>query len=191
MTIDIAKFNKINVIDSCAIWNVLSCDLFFLRAFEYQCNFIVTGYVEYECLVKARAVPSKMDDEIKTKFRRLLTSGKFSRQTLTIEDIQEVEVMRASKKLGRGELASIAYAKKIGQSVLTDDRKARTYAKEILGSDRAQTTPHLFGHLILKNLITETEVEGIIQDHNACGRPLEKYFRECFLYALQIRLMMQ
>ena len=70
MTIDITSFHKVNIIDSCSIWNILCCNLFYSRALENQCEFSITKYVEYECLYKPRSNESSFDTEIKKRLHR-------------------------------------------------------------------------------------------------------------------------
>jgi hypothetical protein len=88
-------------------------------------------------------------------------------------------------------LSSIAFAKKISQAFLTDDLAARKFAAAALGADRVQTTPQLFGHLVYKRLILESEVSEVITNHKRVGRPLEPYLREASNEAFRLQLMIK
>jgi predicted nucleic acid-binding protein len=188
MTINITIFSKINVIDTCAIWNLISCNLFYSRAIESQCFFSLTRFVEYECLLKKRHAPTASELQMQGRLRQELAKGKFRVHTLSVADIQDIQILDLRKKLGMGELSSIAFAKKINQCFLTDDQPARRFASPILGNDKVQTVPQLLGFLIYKRIITDGEVDEIIKDHSACGRTLEQYFREVKKEALRIML---
>lgn len=189
MTIDITSFRNINVIDCCAVWNVLSSATFYARSLEINCHFSMTKYVEYECLRKPRKSESKEESELKSTLVKEMNKGRFNSFPLSIQDLQDSEIASSRKKLGLGEVSSIAFAKKISHAFLTDDRAARLFATNLLGKDRVQTTPQLFGHLVYKRMILDSEVAQIIIDHKRVGRPLEPYLKEASTEALRILLM--
>lgn len=191
MRINIKIFNKINIIDSCAIWNILSCNIVYTAAIANGLHFSFTKFVEYECLVRQRSSPSQSDLSLQARLREQLTKGNFKSHSISISDIQEIDILTSRKRLGLGELSSIVFAKKIGQSFLTDDQKARTLASTILGKEKVQTTPHLLGYLFHERHIIDGDLEQIINDHKAHDRPLEPYFRQVYEEALQIRLFDQ
>ena len=189
MSINYTTFNKINVIDTCAIWNLLSSNMLYSLSIEIKCFFSLTKFVEYECIHKSRKNPSEEEVLLQIKLRNEIKKGKFLCHSLSISDIQDIEILQLRKSLGIGELSSIAFARKINQSFLTDDQKGRKFAKEILGNDRVQTTPHLLGYLVYERKIIDGEIDQIIIDHKKFSKPLEPHFRTAHNEALRIRLM--
>lgn len=187
MTIDITKCNKINIIDSCSIWNLLSSLILYKAVQDNHFFFSFTKYVEYECLYKPRA--SNTDDKIKARFIEQIKECKFSCYGITIDDLQDPDIKKYRKRLGIGELSSIAFCKKTDQIFLTDDQNARKIAKNILGHNKVQTIPHILGWLFYSRHLGDGDLEPIIREHISFGRPLEKYFREVHLEALRIRCL--
>jgi hypothetical protein len=100
MTIDITVFRNINVIDCCAIWNVLSCNIFYSRSQEMNCHFSMTKYVEYECLRKPRARVTEGEVALRATLVREMGKGKFESFSLSIQDLQDSEIVNSRKKLG-------------------------------------------------------------------------------------------
>ena len=191
MEIDITRFEKVNIVDCCAIWNILSSKLLLAAAFNANCYFTITKFVEYECLLKKRKESKKEDEELKIKLKKLLDGKKMESFALSISDLQEVELLRNRKRLGLGELSSIAFAKKTYQAFLTDDQKARKLAKEILGKDKIQTTPQLLGWLFCGSLLFESDIYTIINEHKNYGGPLEEYFLKVHQEYLRISLFIK
>ncbi|MFL5738624.1 MAG: hypothetical protein ACJ75B_00295 [Flavisolibacter sp.] len=187
MTIDITKCIKINIVDSCAVSNILSSLLLFARLDSSGFFFSVTKYVEYECLYKSRAKADVADKELQRRLLRHQKNGKFSSHILSIADLQDASIQKYSQQLGTGELSSIAFAKKINQSFLTDDLRARRIAKAILGESSVQTTPHLVGWLFYEGILFDGDLDSLIFEHNNFNRPLEKYFRLVYSEAFRIR----
>lgn len=191
MTIDITTCHKINIIDSCALWNVFSSQVFLSVLEDQQFNFSCTDYVIYECLYSKRSNPTVADDRLQQLTKTKLAQKKLTKHPLTIEDLQDEQILKYRKKLGRGELSSIAFAKKTNLCFLTDDKQARKLATEILGKGRVQTTPLLLGFLLFKGYLGDADLETIINDHKNCERPLEKYFREVHAEAWRIKLLIK
>lgn len=189
MSIDLTRFNKINVIDTCSIWNIISSDKLYLLALEIRCFFSLTKFVEYECLYKPRKNPIAFEILLQKKLKDEIIKGKFESHSLSIADIQDAQILALRKSIGIGELSSIAFARKINQNFLTDDQKGRKLAISILGNEKVQTTPQLLGYLVFDRRIIDGELEQIIKDHNEYSRPLERHFRYVHDEALRIRLM--
>jgi len=185
---DLATFYKHNIIDSCSISNILSSLTLYRAAQLAQCQFYCTHYVIYECLHKR---PNNISDAFQT-FRQRLNKvkehGDFQPLTISIEDLQEVEILESRKKLAKGELSSIVMAKKLGQAFMTDDQKARRLACKYMEPQKVQTTPHLFGWLIFTSALSDGDKDLIISEHNKMGRPLAKVFDTMYLKALELRL---
>ena len=106
----------------------------------------------------------------------------------SLEDLQEIEILERRKKLGKGELSSIAFAKRTRQAFLTDDKNALKLALEVLPSGHVQTTPDLFCWLIFEQLLGDSDKQVVISQHESLKRPLKEQFEECYLLALQYRL---
>lgn len=188
MAIDPSKFQLINILDTCAVWNILSSKILYSIAKDAKCDFSITEYVKYECLFKRRKTISKKQNDLMDSLRQKQDNGDFRSFYLSIEDLQNVSILEKRRNLGKGELSSIAYSMKINKAFLTDDRKARRFAEDILGKERVQTTPHLFGWLAYKSLILDNDKDGIIAEHVSCERPLKKDFEKMFYTALEYRL---
>lgn len=187
MAIDPSQFQKLNVADTCSIWNILSSQLLYVAAQSAGCSFCCTDFVYYECLNKPRKEYKAEDVEMQNRLRQAIQSGKFKSYHLDLEDLQEVALLQKRKNLGKGELASIAFAKKTNQAFLTDDKKARTLAEEIMVRQFIQTTPHLLGWLFFKNFLSDSDLKPIIHEHKKHNRPLAEYFTEMYRRSLDYR----
>ena len=185
---DPSKFYKMNVVDSCAVWNIISSIRLRTVAYQVGCYFSCTNFVRYECLHKPRKVYKAEDVELQNILKREIKDGKFASYHLNIEDLQEVEILQKRKNLGKGELASIAFAKKISQAFLTDDQGARNLGEEALGHQRVQTTTHLLGWLFFENFLGDSDLQRIIDEHEKYGGKLKKYFQVMYRRALDFRL---
>ncbi|MCF8098422.1 MAG: hypothetical protein K9K65_11305 [Desulfarculaceae bacterium] len=193
MSIDPSKFQLHNLTDACSVWNLLSSLLLFSRSINGGCNFYCTVYVIYECLYKPRKDPTESDKQLIERLKDQRIKGNFNTYPLSIEDLQDYEILQRRKRLGAGEISSIAYAKKTGLVFLTDDQKARKFAIEILGGDFVQTVPHLVSWLCFSDIISEAEVDIIIAQHTEFRRQrrgnLEAFFIKAKDEALRCRLM--
>jgi hypothetical protein len=189
MAIDPSHFHILNVSDTCAVWNVLSSKLLYQSALSSHCVFSCTGYVEYECLFKPRQNKREEDEKLQSRLLIERENGQFKTYHLEIDDLLEVGILEKRKNLGKGELSSIAFAKRTQQSFHTDDTRARKLASQVLGERRVQTTPHLFGWLLFTQVLSDADKEAIIQEHESFDRPLRRYFEEMYMRALKYRLM--
>jgi hypothetical protein len=187
MAIDPSQFHRINVSDTCAVWNLLSSDRLYAAAMEANCDFSITTFVHYECLVKPRKSLTDADQELRRRLIREQARGRFRSHSCAIGDLQHVQVLESRRKLGKGELSSVAFAMKIGQAVMTDDQKARRLA-ESSGHSLTQTTPHLHSWLIFTGRMTDADHALVISQHKAVARPLEPHLRRAYELALQCRL---
>ena len=188
MATDPSQFLLHNVVDTCAIWNVLSSRRLFHSARTAGCMFCCTAYVNYECLKKPRSSPSERGRKLQERLISAQNEGQFSVYHLDIDDLLDVDVLEQRKRLGYGELCSIVFAKRTNQSFLTDDQKARTLAQKTLPSGRVQTTPHLFGWLIFSSQLTDGDRNHVMDEHKSFDRPLAPYFERIYLTALEYRL---
>jgi hypothetical protein len=190
MPIDPSQFGRHNVVDTCAVWNVLSSLCLHSASVSAGCTFCVTGFVNYECLHKPRKRHSDYDAELQQRLRQAQGQGSFRPYMLSIEDLQDVEVLQNRKRLSKGELSSIVFARKTRQALLSDDRKARRLADDVLGRARSQTTPLLFGWLIYNRSLGDGDKDLVVAQHEAVGRPLRRYLEEAYLEALRCRAML-
>ncbi len=191
MRTDPTRFHLLNVIDTCAVWNVLSSRLLYTRAAVVRCSFCCTRFVIYECLYKKRKTTSTEDTELQGRLRAESKNGQFSCQQLDVEDLQDVQVLESRKRLSLGELSSIAFAKKTQQAFMTDDQGARRLAESHIPADLVQTTPQLFGWLFFNGTLQDADKNTIIAEHAAMKRPLGPYLEEMYLWCLEQRLARQ
>ncbi|NDP64785.1 hypothetical protein [Polaromonas sp.] len=187
MAIDPSRFHLINVADTCSVWNVLSSIRLYGASKESHCDFCITSFVHYECLIKPRKTSTTAEIELMRRLRKEQGNGAFKSYSCDIADLQNIRVLQSRKNLGKGELSSIAFAMKIGQAVITDDVKARKLA-ENSGHALAQTTPHLFAWLMFKGHLGDSDRQTVITQHQAMERPLEPHFNTAYEMALQCRL---
>lgn len=132
MAVDPRSFHRLNMVDTCAVWNVLSSKKLYQGAIRAGCMFSCTGFVIYECLVKPRKKMSSHDLELQRRLVAERKNARFSTFNLDVEDLQEVEILERRKKLGKGESSSIAFAKRTNQAFLTDDQKARKLGNDVI-----------------------------------------------------------
>ena len=187
MAIDPSKVHLINVADTCSVWNVLSSARLHAAAKEAHCEFCITSFVRYECLTKPRRTSSPAETELMRRLTQEQTRGGFAAHSCDIGDLQAIKLLESRKKLGKGELSSIAFAMKIGQAIITDDMKARKLA-ENSGHALAQTTSHLFSWLIFKGRLGDSDKATVITQHQSMERPLTPHFEKAYEMALQCRL---
>ena len=191
MAIDPSKFHLVNVADTCSVWNVLSSTTLHSAAKEARCEFCITSFVRYECLYKARKKPpTNTEAELMRRLTHEQGRGGFAAHSCDIGDLQAIKLLESRKRLGKGELSSIAFAMKIGQAVITDDMKARKLAQDS-GHTRIQTTPHLFSWLIFRGRLGDSDKSTVIAQHTAMDRPLAPHFETAYEMALQCRLNAQ
>lgn len=105
MEIDIRSFIRVNVTDSCSVWNIISSQLILSASLNTNCFFSITKFVEYECLFKPRSTMVSIELELINKLRVLISAKSFSVHSLTISDLQEIEFLQRRKRLGLGELS--------------------------------------------------------------------------------------
>jgi len=166
MPIDPSIFHPHNIADTCAVWNILSSRTLFSRARDAGVTFVCTHYVVYECLFKPRKKPTSCDQELQRRFRAAQQNLHLDTWRLDVADLQTIEILENRKRLGKGELSSIAFSLKTRQAFLTDDQKARKLAGEILRKPNPQTTPHLFGWLFFTTRLVDSEKKIVIREHN-------------------------
>lgn len=190
MAIDPSKFHLVNVADTCSVWNVLSSRQLYAAAKEAKCEFCITEFVQYECLVKPRTAPTAADLELRDRLEREQTKGCFKAHSCSIADLQAIVDLESRKRLGKGELSSIAFAMRIQQAVITDDQKARklaTNARHAL----TQTTPHLHSWLLFSGFLTDSDHTLIVSQHQEMEGSLGPHLCDARDLALQCKLNAQ
>lgn len=189
MAIDPSKFHRINVADTCSVWNILSSRRLYAAAQEANCEFCMTAFVHYECLVKPRTSPTEADLELRERLKREQSRGKFASHSCSIGDLQAIADLESRKKLGKGELSSIAFASRIRQAFITDDCKARKLS-EIVAQAVTQTTPHMHSWLIFTNRLTDSDHQVVLSQHIEMGGSLAPHLENAYGMALQCKLNM-
>lgn len=187
MAIDPSRFHLVNVADTCSVWNILSSARLHSAAKEARCDFCITDFVSYECLVKPRKSPTDADLELRRRLLAEQRNGGFRAHSCGIDDLQDVTALRDRKRLGMGEISSIAFAMKIRQAVITDDQKARKLATAA-GHALTQTTPHLFSWLIFTGRLGDSDHAVVVSQHEELGGDLQPHLRDAYELALQCRL---
>jgi hypothetical protein len=186
MPVDPRTFYRMNMIDACSVWNLLSSTKLYRAALSNGCVFSCTSFVIYECLHRRRLKTNECDTELQRRLRSERTNGFFKSYSLALEDLQEVEILEKRKRLSKGELSSIVFAKRTGQAFMTDDQKARRLAFEVIPG-LVQTTPHLLGWLLFEGALKDSDRTVVIAEHEELELPLGKYFEETYLIVQQFR----
>jgi hypothetical protein len=177
------------VIDTCAVWNVLSSPTLHLACRNAQFFYALTGFVLYECLSKPRSTAKASDRILQDRLRRARSAGEFTEVTLTVDDLQEVAQLEARRRLSKGELSSIAFARRAAIAFQTDDQKARRLAATALPAEHVQTTPHVLGWLFYERRLIDGDLDLVVREHAECDGILTRYFEQMHQEALRCRLM--
>lgn len=190
MSVDPSSFHMHNVTDTCSVWNILSSQTLYIKAQAAGCSFCITGFVKYELLDKPRKKTHDADRELKGRLRQAHTEGKFSVCACTIDDLQAISSLRLRKSLGKGELSSIAMAKRINLGFLSDDLMALKLSRseKVIAT---QDVPHMLSWLMFSKGLTDGEASQVIDEHVALNRSLKQQLQEakdhsmkCLLNAL-------
>jgi hypothetical protein len=180
---------KAVVADTCAVWNVLSSRVLHGSCINSGFEFALTVFVLYECLHKPRKEVTEEDARLQDRLRTARAKGQFKSYELSIEDLQDVAILEQRKRLSKGELASMAFARRVNLSFQTDDQGARKLASSVLGPDRVQTTPHVLGWLVFSGRLGDGDLSGIVEEHESFERPLRPYFEDLYREAMRCRLV--
>jgi hypothetical protein len=147
-----------------------------------------TQFVRYECLHKHSAnLPER--NELKKRLRERIAAGEIMFCDIELEDLQEVASLEGRLAISKGELSSIAWAKRTGQSFFSDDKKAKLLANSVIDHESIQDTPHLCAWLCIQGSIHEHDEEQIRADLRSLNRFLDPHISNAFRSALEIRLM--
>ena len=189
MSRNVAEIGKWPIVDTCSVWNLLSSNVFVRTCVSQSFEFSITEFVLYECLYKPRKVPSDADLELMRRLREARTRDQFRTVKLTVDDLQDVARLRMRRRVSKGELSSIAFARRAVMNFQTDDQGARKLAIEELPFGSVQTTPHVLGWLFFHGKLADHELRIIIEEHEQVDRPLRKYLEQIYAEAMRCRLM--
>lgn len=185
----IDQIAKAVVMDTCAVWNVLSSTLLHRTCVAMGFEFALTDFVLYECLHKPRKQRKAADEGLQERLRAARARKQFKSYSLSLDDLLEVTVLEQRKRLSKGELAAIAFAKRVNLTFQTDDQGARKLATATLTIDRVQTTPHVLGWLFFEGRLSDGDLSGIVEEHESFERPLRRFFEEMYGEAMRCRLL--
>ena len=189
MSFDPAHFARASVVDTCAVWNMLSSQRLNQAAINSKLHFCITPVVLYECLQKPRPNITEEQQQLMTRLRNERAAGRFPIQECSLEDLLAVSA-KAPGRLGSGELSCIATAYRIRSiSVMTDEKLARRYAQDTLGLS-VETTPRLYGYLHYHLHLGGSDHDHVIAEHERFERrPLTAFLNQTFDHAMRCRLM--
>ena len=185
MNNDITDYYPNNVIDTCAIWNLLSSKTLFETAKQARIKYCITNFVLYECVYKKRSIINNKQQELIKRFKVERAKNTFRNCSITIEDLQNSDVSNIRKKKSKGEISSMIFAKKTGQAFITDDPPARKLANEYLGIDKVQTIPQLFGYCVYKGLLLDSSAKTVIAEHKELEDSITRCLEKIYLQALK------
>jgi len=188
MAVDPRQFHLLNVADTCSIWNILSSKVLFNASIAANCSFSCTAFVYYECMHKPRRNISAEELELQRRMEQQRENGHFQMFHIDLDDLNDLEILEKRRSLSKGELSSMVFARRTQQAFITDDQGARRLASHCMRNDRVQTTPHLFGWLIYSGILGDSDKVDVIREHVRFARPLEKYFNEIYMKALEYKL---
>lgn len=185
-------FNKYNITDTCAIWNLIASTIFYGTSKAVGCTFSCTQFVVYECLYKPRSTkPSEQEEELRERFRKEYERRAIVSYKISIQDLQTVEILANRKKISKGELSSIVFARQTRQAFLSDDKGAIKLALTELDSTMVQSTSLLFGWLFFHSHLADHQKEQIILDLETLGRNMRQHYEDAYNHSLQFKLMTQ
>jgi hypothetical protein len=171
---DISQFAKLNVADTCSLWNILASRLLYSTARSAGVQLCCTEFVIYECLHKTGPFRPERT-ELQNRLKKALHDQHVTPYKIDVEDLQDLEVLRNRKKLSLGELSVLVFARKTSQAVLTDDRGAQKLARMILTELNVQDTPHLYAWLYFTSLLRDGDLQRIQEDLRGFSRSLDPH----------------
>ncbi|MNZ91190.1 hypothetical protein [Pseudomonas linyingensis] len=188
MAFDPRQFSRMVVVDTCAVWNILSARKLSLAAFSCGTTFCITPMVKYECMHKPRKTNTTQSETLKGRLQSALQSNSISIQHCDLDDLIAVARL-APSRLSSGELSCIAMSYRISTiAVMTDEKLARRFSEEKLQL-QVQTTPKLYGWLHYRRLLGDSDHSEIVSEHESFERrPLTEFFNIAYETALQYRL---
>ena len=186
---DIIDFYHQNVIDTCSIWNLLSSSTLLSTTKQIRLSFCITNFVLYECIYKKRKFIDSSQKELIKRFHNERKNRNFMDYPISINDLQNNDILYSRKKRSKGEISSMIFAKITNQAFITDDKHARNLADSFLGIDRVQTIPQLFGFCVYSGLLLDSGIHAVISEHKELEDSITDYLEAAYRKALERRLM--
>lgn len=182
---------KFVIADTCAVWNVLASRALHRACIAAGFEFALTDFVLYECLHKPRKTNSDAAERLRERLKVARRDNQFRNVGLSVEDLQAVGQLESRKRLSKGELSGIAFAMRAAVGFQTDDQGARKLATAVLSAERVQTTPHVLGWLFFQGRLVDSDLAGIIEEHEAHERPLRPHYETMYEEAMRCRLLVR
>lgn len=179
--------NKCMAIDSCSCQNMFVSLTFVNRSLEAGFDYCIPGFTEYELLKKRIKTPTVLMMKRRDLIHKILNGPQIKKAYLSLDDLQELSDLRSAKpNLGLGELSCIAYAKNKPLAVLTDDKRARNFAKKSMGNDKAFETADVLANMVYTHSITDAEFDDIIKEHVSAGCNMDNPYKTARCQALYV-----
>jgi hypothetical protein len=118
-----------------------------------------------------------------------MESGNLLCCSIELEDLQDIQVLSARKKVSSGELSSMVFAKRTAQALMTDDGKAMKLASTIMTNDFIQSTPHLVGWLYFQGKLQDSDKDKIVSELQQFNRNLQPHLDRAYEEGCRCRLM--
>lgn len=180
---DVCKFVAA---DACSIQNVCASRAFLSKSVSAGFEYSIPEYALYEAVRKPLKRANKAIDNQRAYIMKQINAGKIRIAKLTIDDLQEMLILRGDKpSLGNGELACIVYSKNKPLAVLTDDKTARNYTKRLFGQDKAFETAEIIAFMVFNHIITDGECMDIIDDEKLNNTNMDVPYLEAYNQALR------
>ena len=183
MSIDPRNFHHPVVVDTCAVWNMLSARKFFSAVVAARIGLLITQMVQYECVQKPRKSISEEQQELIRRFTAAQADGVLPMQECALDDLFRV-ARQAPRALSSGELSCIAVALRSGAfGFMTDEKKARAHALSL--GIPVETTPRLYAWLHFHRHLGDGDHQPIIDEHERHEkRPLTPFLQMAYEAAL-------
>lgn len=185
-----AQFRLANVADTCSIWNLLASRVLHSAARHCNVSLCFTQFVRYECLHKPGQVRPERQ-QLQERLKREIQNQRVKCCEIEIEDLQDVTILEQRKKLSKGELSSMIFARKTAQAFMTDDAKAAKLALSIMAAEQIQSVPHLMSWLFFHGKLQDSDKDKIVDELRQYGRSLQPHLDNAHREALRCRLMSQ
>ena len=188
MSFDPARFAVASVVDTCAVWNMLSSLRLNEAAIQAKLHFCITPVVLYECLYKSRPGITQTQKELMDRLESNRAKGRFQNLECSLDDLLTISE-KVPGRLGSGELSCLAAAYRIRSiAVMTDEKLARKFAEEKLNLS-VETTPRLYGYLHYHMHLCDSDHAQIIEEHERFEkRPLTPFLNQTYAEAMRCRL---
>ncbi len=180
---DVCKFVAI---DACSIQNVCASKTFLGKSISAGFEYNIPEYALYEAVYKPLKRANEAIEKQRGHILKQIAEGKIRLAKLTIDDLQEMLVLRGAKpNLGKGELACIVYSMNKPLAVLTDDKTARNYTKRLLGKDRSFETAEIIANMVFNHILTDGECMDIINEEKQNNTNMDRPYYEAYQQALR------